>query len=90
MATDLYSAGVQAFFVAGRRFDLCEVFVGEHESNTFKVWCECSNLLWDTDPKDGYREVLTMDGWKVAKWDDHFKAWMPDWDSTVENPIAES
>lgn len=84
--TDLFSAGVQAFFVEGRRFDLCEIFVGEHESNTFKVWCECSNLLgWaEGDP---HRNVLTPDGWRRAVWNDHFGAWMPEW-GTVVNPDA--
>ena len=73
--TDLYSAGVQAFFVEGRRFDLCEVWVGEHESNTFKLWCKCSNLH---DPTGSpYRLVKLSDGWYKAIWDDHFKAWMP-------------
>ena len=87
--TDLYSAGVQAFFFNGRRFDLCEVWVGEHESNTFKVWCECSNLLgmFDGDP---HREVKTEDGWFKATWDDHFKAWMvKDWSNPISDPVAE-
>lgn len=75
--TDLYSAGVQAYFVNGRRFDVCEVWVGEHESNTFKLWCECSNLL---DPTGSpYRMVELPEGRMKAVWDDHFKAWMPQW-----------
>ena len=77
MKQDLYSAGVQAYFVNGRRFDVCEVWVGEHESNTFKIWCECSNLL---DPTGNpYRMVELPEGRMKAVWDDHFKAWMPQW-----------
>lgn len=87
---DLYSAGVQAFFFNGRRFDLCEVWVGEHESNTFKVWCECSNLLgmFDNDP---HREVKFEDGWFKAVWNNDLKAWeVVDWSKPIKEPIVES
>lgn len=82
--TDLYSAGIQAFFVQGRRFDLCEVFVGEHESHTFKLWCECSNPLGMYDG-DFHREALLPDGWYKVVWSDHFEAWVPK--GKVKNPI---
>jgi hypothetical protein len=46
---------------------------------------KASILHWGSDVETPYRLVETEDGWRKATWDDHFEAWMPDWQTPV-NP----
>ena len=86
MGTDLHSAGVQMFFVGGRNYLLCEVFVGEHESPTFRKWYECGNLHYSNE-ETPYRDVLMEDGkWYKATWNDHFEAWIVDYNTPTSDP----
>ena len=80
----LLSKGVQTFFLDGRTFTLAEVWVGIHESGTGKMWMETDYLHWGGEIEIPFRLVKTEAGWRKAEWNDHFGAWMPDWNTPVK------
>ena len=86
MRTDLHSVGVQMFFVGGKNYLLCDVFVGYNESATGYKWYECGNLHFEGETIP-YRDVLLEDGkWYKATYNDHFKGWMVDYNAPTSNP----
>lgn len=80
----LLSKGVQTFFLNGENFFLAEVWTGVHSGGNGKTWMKASILHWGYEVETPYRLVQTEDGWRKAVWDDHFEAWMPDWNTPVE------
>ena len=86
MANDLHSVGVQVFFVGGKNYTVCNVFVGYNDSPTGYRWYECGNLHFENQPTP-YRDVLMEDGkWYKATYDDHFKGWMVDYHTPTSDP----
>lgn len=86
MAKDLHSAGVQMFFVGGKDYLLCNVFVGYNESPTGYKWYECGNLHF-VGEETPYRDVLLEDGkWYKATYNDHFEGWTVDYNTAADSP----